>query len=70
MPTDPKYKELTQEQIILICEQYMQDHPELAKSGESFTDPTYDAKEKTLETDLSKRGETEINDPELPPVLI
>lgn len=44
-PTDPRFLELTDEQIDLEWEHYLLDHPEIL-ANEHYTDPEYDEWEK------------------------
>ena len=69
LPTSQEFKDLTEEQIALIIEQFLQDHPEAAKGTETFTDTEYEAKERALSLGNPRGGETVIDDPKLPPIL-
>ncbi len=63
LPTDPRFKALTVEQISLMQEQYVIDHPEAAKAE---PDPEYEEAERALEAeDRAAKAKAE---PELAPV--
>jgi hypothetical protein len=68
LPTDQRYKDLTDEQIGTMQEHYLLDHPELAKKAEVYADPGYEDAEKTLTVD--DRAAKARAEPELAPVEI
>jgi hypothetical protein len=64
LPTDQRFKDLTEEQIIGLQEQFFLDHPELEK--ELFVDPNYEQAEKEMLAD--GRAERAKADLDLPPI--
>jgi hypothetical protein len=51
LPTDERFKALTDEQVGLMYESFLLDHPEAAKAAEVFRDPGYEDSEKELLVD-------------------
>lgn len=68
LPTDQRFKDLTAEQVGLMQEHFVLDHPELAKKSEVYIDHGYEESEKTLSVD--DRAEKAKGEPELAPVEI
>lgn len=66
LPTDQRFKDLTTEQVGLMQEHLLLDHPELAKKAEAYSDPGYEESEKTLSVD--DRAAKARAEPELAPV--
>jgi hypothetical protein len=53
LPTDERFKALTQEQLDILWEQYLLDHPDIEKKTEEvFHDPDYETAEADLKTDM------------------
>jgi hypothetical protein len=70
LPTDQRFKDLTAEQMELMQEHFIIDHPELAKTAESFRDPGYEKAEHNLTTIDDDRAEKAKAEPELAPIEI
>lgn len=68
LPTDQRFKDLTDEQIGLFQEHILIDNPELAKKAEVYNDPGYEQSEKTLSVD--DRAAKARAEPELAPIDI
>lgn len=66
LPTDQRFKDLTEEQFALMHEHLLLDNPELAKKAEAYADPGYDAAEKALAVD--DRAAKAKAEPELAPI--
>lgn len=66
LPTDERFKALTEEQKFLLWENHLVDHPEIEKRmAEVFEDPEYEKAEKSL--DVDQRAMDAREEPDLKP---
>jgi hypothetical protein len=69
LPTDERFRSLTDEQLLLMWEHYLVDNPDLEKrASEIYQDPHYEQSEAALSTD--DRAAQAREEPELEPVEI
>ena len=67
LPTDERFKALTEEQVFLMREHQLVDDPELDKqNSDMFTDPEYERAEQNL--DVDQRAMDAREEPDLRPI--